>query len=98
MGRAGQFGIHFIVSLDNPEAIRNIRDELYSFNYKVFSKGINATIISQVLGTYGNNAISNPEIALVTVGEEKYKVRMYRYDADTDSVWYKGLASKYLAL
>lgn len=97
MSRAGQFGIHFVISMDNPEAIRNIRDELYSFNYKVFSKGINATVISQILGTYGNNTITNPEIALVTNGEEKYKVRMYRYDV-ADETWYKELAKKYLAI
>lgn len=98
MSRAGQFGIHFVISLDNPEAIRNIRDELYSFTYKVFSKGINATVISQVLGTYGNNAINNPEIALVAVGDEKQKVRMYRYDEEVDAKWYKELAGKYLAI
>lgn len=98
LSRAGQFGIHFIVSMDNPEAIRNIRDELYSFNYKVLTKGVNSEIIYKVCGSHINNVINNPEIALVAVGDEKQKVRMYRYDAETDSVWYKGLASKYLAL
>lgn len=98
MGRAGQYGIHFIISLDNPEAIRSIRDELYNVTYKVFTKGINATVISQVIGEYSNNAINNPEIALVAIQGEKYKVRMYRYDDDTDTKWYKDLAAKYLEL
>ena len=98
MGRAGQFGIHFIISLDNPEAIRTIRDELYNVTYKVFTKGLNASVISQVLGEYGNNAINNPEIALVAIQGEKYKVRMFRYDDDTDARWYRDLAQKYLEL
>lgn len=98
MGRAGQYGIHFIISLDNPEAIRGIRDELYNITYKVFTKGINSTVISQVIGEYSNNAINNPEIALVAIQGEKYKVRMYRYDEDTDAKWYKDLAEKYLEL
>ena len=98
MGRAGQFGIHFIISLDNPEAIRTIRDELYNVTYKVFTKGLNASVISQVLGEYGNNAINNPEIALVAIQGEKYKVRMFRYDEGTDTRWYKDLAQKYLEL
>ena len=98
MGRAGQFGIHFIISMDNPEAIRTIRDELYNVTYKVFTKGLNASVISQVLGEYGNNAINNPEIALVAIQGEKYKVRMFRYDETTDAQWYQALAQKYLEL
>jgi hypothetical protein len=98
MGRAGQYGIHFIISLDNPEAIRSIRDELYNITYKVFTKGINTTVISQVIGEYGNNAIDNPEIALVAIQGEKYKVRMYRYEDESDAKWYKDLVEKYLEL
>lgn len=98
MGRAGQYGIHFIISLDNPEAIRSIRDELYNITYKVFTKGINTTVISQVIGEYGNNAINNPEIALVAIQGEKYKVRMYRYEDESDAKWYKDLVEKYLEL
>lgn len=98
MSRAGQFGIHFIISLDSPDAISSIRTELYGFNYKVFAKGINATVVSQVLGTYSNNTINNPEVALVAVNDEKYKVRMYRYDNEIDTAWYNELVRKYQEL
>ena len=59
---------------------------------------LNASVISQVLGEYGNNAINNPEIALVAIQGEKYKVRMFRYDESTDAQWYQALAQKYLQL
>lgn len=95
LSRAGQFGIHFVISQDNPDAISNIRNELYAFNYKVLTKGINATVISQVLGSYGSATINNPEVALVAINDEKHKVHMYRYDHDVDSKWYNELAEKY---
>jgi hypothetical protein len=98
MSRAGQFGIHFIISLDNPDTIRIIKSELYSFTYKVFTKGISSTAISEAVGEMKNNAINNPEIALVAIQGEKYKVRMYRYDDTVDDKWYKELVSKYLEL
>ncbi len=97
LSRAGQFGIHFILSLDNPEAIRSIRDELYGTTYKVFTKGVHPTVISQILGVYGNHAVNNPEIALVAVQNEKCKVRIYRYDETADTDWYQMLAKRYLA-
>ena len=98
LSRAGQFGSHFVISQDNPDAISNIRNELYAFNYKVLTKGINATVISQVLGSYGSTTINNPEVALVAINDEKYKVHMYRYDHDVDSKWYNDLAEKYRRL
>ena len=98
LSRAGQFGIHFIISLDNPDTIRIIKSELYSFTYKVFTKGISSTVISEAIGEMKNNAINNPEIALVAIQGEKYKVRMYRYDDMVDNKWYKELVSKYLDL
>ena len=34
LDRAGQFGIHFIISLDNPEGLRNIREEIAQTSFK----------------------------------------------------------------
>ena len=98
MSRAGQYGIHFIVSLDSPKAVFGSSDDLENFKYKVFTKGIAADVIGSILGYYSNSAINNPEISLVAVQDEKYKVRMYRYDDDTDAKWYKKLSEKYLGL
>ena len=98
MSRAGQFGIHFIISLDSIEALRIIKNELCGFTYKVITKGVNSTEISSVIGEMKNNAINNPEIALVAIQGEKYKVRMFRYDETVDDKWYKDLAGKYLEI
>ena len=99
LDRAGQFGIHFIISLDNPEGLRNIREEIAQTSFKVFTKGISSNTISQILGGYGSaNNVNNPKVALVSVQDERYKVRVYRYEESVDSVWYKELCKNYRAL
>ena len=99
LDRAGQFGIHFIISLDNPEGLRNIREEIAQTSFKVFTKGISSNTISQILGGYGSaNNVNNPKVALVSVQDERYKVRVYRYDESVDSAWYKELCKNYRAL
>ena len=99
LDRAGQFGIHFIISLDNPEGLRNVREEIAQTSFKVFTKGISANTISQILGGYGSaNNVNNPKVALVSVQDERYKVRMYRYDESVDSGWYAELCKNYRAL
>ena len=98
MSRAGQYGIHFIVSLDSPKAVFGSSDDLENFKYKVFTKGIAADVIGSILGYYSNSALNNPDISLVAVQDEKFKVRMYRYEDETDAKWYKELSEKYLGL
>lgn len=98
LSRAGQFGIHFIISLDNPNTISCLRDELSGVQYKVLTKGVNGEAVAQLLGGYGHSDLNNPEIALVAEQGEKYKVRMYRYDAQRDGRWYQPLVQKYLEL
>lgn len=98
MLRAGQYGIHLILSMDNPDTIRSIREALASATYKVFTKGINANTIGQLIGSYSNPSTNNPEIALVAIQEDISKVRMYRYNAEKDEKWYKALKEKYTEL
>ena len=99
LNRAGQFGIHFIISLDNPEGFRTIREEISQTSFKVFTKGISSNTISQILGGYGSaNNVNNPKVALVSVQDERYKVRIYRYDNEIDSSWYADLCKNYRAL
>ena len=98
MSRAGQYGIHFIISLDSPKAVFGSSDDLENFKYKVFTKGIAADVIGSILGYYSNSALNNPDISLVAVQDEKFKVRMYRYEDETDAKWYKELSEKYLGL
>ena len=99
LDRAGQFGIHFVISLDNPEGIRTIREEISQTTFKVFTKGISGTVISQMVGGYGSsNNVNNPKVALVAVQDERYKVRMYRYDESSDAAWYGELRKNYRML
>ena len=67
--------------------------------YKVFVKGINTNVVSQMLGDYKiANSLSNPKVALVTMQDERTKVRVYRYDGEQDEGWYKNLCRTYRAL
>ncbi len=94
--RGGEFGIHFILSIDNPLGINIIKNELTESMYKVFVKGINGNVIAQMLGDYKvANSLSNPKVALVAWQDERAKMRVYRYDTAQDSTWYKALCANY---
>lgn len=93
LDRGGKFGIHFIISIDNPFGITAIKNDVPETAYKVFVKGINANVLSQLLGNC--KAISNPKIALVSVRDEYAKIRVYRYEAEQDHAWYKKLCDDY---
>lgn len=99
LNRGGKFGIHFIISIDNPFAIQALKNEIPEIMYKVFVKGINSNVISQMLGDYkASNSINNPKVALVAMQDEKTKIRVYRYDDEQDQSWYKKLCANYSKL
>lgn len=99
LNQAGQFGIHFIISLDNPEGIRCIKEEIAQTKFRVFTKGVNANVVSQMIGVWGSGSnVNNSKVALVSVQDERYKVRIYRYEEATDAVWYNELVKNYRAL
>lgn len=94
--RGGRFGVHFIVSIDNPLGIQALKNGLSNSKYKIFTKGTNANVIAQMLGDYkAANALGNHKVALVSVLDERSKIRVYRYDDVQDQVWYNELKSKY---
>lgn len=96
LSRGGKFGIHFIISTDNPLSIAPIKNDLCETIYKVFVKGINPNVISQILGDYKvSGSLNNPKVALVTMPDDRMKIRVYRYDEDTDNGWYKELCENY---
>ena len=65
----------------------------------MLTKGVNANIVSQLLGDYkSTSAFSNPKVALVSMYDERAKVRLYRYDDEQDSTWYKALCDNYKKL
>ena len=99
LDKGGKFGLHFIISMDNPLGIPAIKSELSASMYKIFVKGIGANVINQLLGEYkSSGSLNNPKVALVAMQDERVKIRVYRYDQEHDSVWYKKLCENYRAL
>lgn len=99
LSRGGKFGIHFIISVDNPLAISALKNDAPEIMYKVFVKGINTNVISQMLGDYkASNSLNNPKVALVAMQDERTKIRVYRYDDAQDATWYKALCGNYRKL
>ncbi len=96
LDRGGKFGIHFIVSVDNPLGITALKASIPEMMYKVFVKGVNANVLSQLVGSY--KPVSNPQVALVYVLDEYAKVRAYRYDPERDAAWYGRLCDTYKSL
>ncbi len=78
-----QYGIHFIISIDNVESIREIRDELTKFNNKVLTIGTNVS--SFIDGPSSQiPLILSDKTALVCSNNEIKKIRVYRYDEQND--------------
>ncbi len=99
LDRGGKFGVHFIISIDNPLGIQQLSKNIQEMKYKVFVKGINANIMSQVLGDYKvSNSLTNPKVALVAMQDEHTKIRVYRYEDENDKNWYSTLCKNYKAL
>ena len=99
LSNGGKFGIHFIISIDNPLSIIAIKNEIMEISCKILTKGVNSNVVSQLLGDYkSTTALSNPKVALVSMYDERSKVRLYRYDDEQDSAWYKSLSDNYRKL
>lgn len=99
LSRGGKFGIHFIISIDNPMAITAIKNDIPETMYKIFVKGTNSNVVTQLLGDYkASSSLNNPKVALVSVQDERTKIRIYRYDESTDKTWYKALCVNYRKL
>lgn len=96
LSRGGKFGVHFIISIDNPMAITAIKTDIPETMYKIFVKGTNSNVVTQLLGDYkASSSLNNPKVALVAVQDERTKIRVYRYDEATDETWYKTLCANY---
>ena len=100
LDRGGKYNIHFIISVDDPGTINAVKNELVGgCAYKLFVKGVNSNVLSQLLGDYkAVNSLTNPKVAMVCYQDERTKVRMYRYDPEVDQSWYKELCANYRGL
>ena len=93
--RKGKFGIHFVISVDNP-LIQGVKDAFADMEYKIFVKGSDPNTIIQLVGDYRESgSLANPKVALVVNRNERVKIRVYRYNAENDAEWYKKLCVDY---
>lgn len=99
LSRGGKFGIHFIISIDNPLAITALKNDIPETMYKIFVKGTNPNVVTQLLGDYkASSSLNNPKVALVVAQGERSKIRIYRYNEATGESWYKKLCANYRKL
>lgn len=98
--RGGQYGIHFIISIDTPDSLKVINKELCMSKYKIFTKGVSSSTISQIVGGAYNSSynITNSKIALLIYQDSVAKVCAYRYDDERDAAWYKQVKDYYLSI
>ena len=96
----GEVGIHFIISIDNPLGIPVLKNSVTeTIDFKVFAKGVDSNAASQLLGDYKvADSLKNPKVAMMAHQGDKMKFRVYRYDAEQDTTWYKAICQKYSAL
>lgn len=97
--KGSQYGIHFIISINSIDAIREIRDELKQFNYKFATVGSTPSTFIEVPASQ-IPSILNDRIALFAINNVIEKIRPYRYDEQDKSseAWMKGLIQKYSKL
>ncbi len=96
LDRGGAYGIHFIISMDNPYGISALNNVFPEIMYKIFVKGVNANAMSQMIGNYKlSNSLNNPRVAMVFMQDEYVKVQAYRYSPEQDETWYKNLCANY---
>ena len=99
LNRGGKFGIHFIISIDNPLTLTAIKNDISETICKIFVKGANSNVVTQLLGDYkASSSLNNPKVALVSIQEERSKIRVYRFDDAKDLTWYKSLCENYRKL
>ncbi|MBR2506965.1 MAG: DNA translocase FtsK [Bacilli bacterium] len=98
--RGGQYGIHFIISIDTPDSLKVVNKELCMSKFKIFTKGVSSSTISQIVGGAYNSSynITNSKIALMVYQDSVAKICAYRYDDEKDATWYKQIKDHYLSL
>ena len=98
LGASGKFGIHFVISVDNP-IIQALKDAFVETEYKIFVKGSDPNTVLQLVGDYRESGgLSNPKVAMVVNRNDRTKMRVYRYDKDADADWYQNLCEQYKKL
>ncbi len=97
--KGGKLGIHFIISVDNPNSFTAFKRELLDCNYIVVTKGVSRDFGTSIFGDVkAMNGLSNSKVALIQSKDERIKVKIYRYENEADAEWYAKLCSEYKKL
>lgn len=97
--KGSQYGVHFVISINSIDGIREVRDELKQFNYKFATIGSTpSTFIEAPMSQIPS--ISNDRVVLFAVEGSISKIRPYRYDEQNKSseLWVSGLIQKFANL
>jgi len=101
VGRADRYGVHFIISLDDPATIsvRDVKDAINGIDCKIIAPGTKREVVDNLLYSFKDkNNVDLSKIALAVQGNELTKVRTYRFDGESDSAWFDSLVANYLRL
>lgn len=91
--RGGRYGIHFVISVDNPWVISQIREALCEMEYKIFTDGT-GNIAAQILDNSRiANSLNKSKIAVVAIHNKCAKMRAYRYEHTMDKQWYNDIVN-----
>lgn len=94
--KGGKVGIHFIISVDNPNSFMSLKKELLDCSHIIVTKGVNKDLGIAVFGdTRTMGGLSNPQVAIVQNNDEQTKIKPYRYDIGKDDAWYSKLCADY---
>lgn len=95
--RGSDAGIHFIISMDNPTAIPELRNEMKGFVHKVIVMGANKDAVSTMTDNYlFSESVPNKHgVAFDYNGDDMSKFKMYRYDSCIGEEWLEALLDSY---
>lgn len=94
--KGSQYGIHFIMSINSIDSIREIREELKQFNYKIATVGSDPSSFINRSPSQIPNA-DNDRVAVIENGDNLFKIRPYRFDEKDgkEQEWLSNLIYKY---
>ena len=81
-------GIHFILSMDSPQSVKELMGEFRDCGKKIVLKGVSSSTLYNILDTNkGIGSINKPGIAFYYNDGDLSKFKPYRYDSADDEVW-----------
>ncbi len=96
--RGSDVGIHFVVTMNEPTAIQELKPEMRECVNKVVIAGVNNESVSQMTDNYllRDKVPTKDGVAFYYKGNEISKFKAYRYEAEADAEWLDALLKKYM--